>query len=251
MNNMKSTEVIAEESANEFDGNGFTPLIRLSGVTKVFLTDEVKPHALSGIHLDIREGEYCSIAGPSGCGKTTLLSILGLLDTPSDGSYALKGHEAANLSFADRARVRNREIGFIFQSFNLIGDLTVFENVELPLTYRGTSAADRKTLVTQALDRVGMAHRAKHLPSQLSGGQQQRVAVARALAGKPAILLADEPTGNLDSRNGEAVMNLLKELHAGGATICMVTHDERFAQHADRTVHLFDGRVVEDSRIAA
>ncbi len=231
--------------------NGSTPLIRLDGVTKVFLTDEVETHALSGIHLDIRDGEYISIAGPSGCGKSTLLSILGLLDTPSDGSYALKGHEVANLSFADRARIRNREIGFIFQSFNLIGDLTVFENVELPLTYRGMSAGDRKTLVTQALDRVGMAHRAKHLPSQLSGGQQQRVAVARALAGKPAILLADEPTGNLDSRNGEAVMNLLKELHAGGATICMVTHDERFAQHADRTVHLFDGRVVEDNRVAA
>ena len=231
--------------------NGAAPLIRLDAVTKVFLTDEVETHALSGIHLDIRDGEYVSIAGPSGCGKSTLLSILGLLDTPSNGSYALKGGEVANLSFADRARIRNREIGFIFQSFNLIGDLTVFENVELPLTYRGMSAGDRKTLVTQALDRVGMAHRAKHLPSQLSGGQQQRVAVARALAGKPAILLADEPTGNLDSRNGEAVMNLLKELHAGGATICMVTHDERFAQHADRTVHLFDGRVVEDSRIAA
>ena len=231
--------------------NGSTPLIQLNAVTKVFLTDEVETHALSGIHLDIRDGEYVSIAGPSGCGKSTLLSILGLLDTPSNGSYALKGGEVANLSFADRARIRNREIGFIFQSFNLIGDLTVFENVELPLTYRGMGAGDRKTLVTQALDRVGMAHRAKHLPSQLSGGQQQRVAVARALAGKPAILLADEPTGNLDSRNGEAVMNLLKELHAGGATICMVTHDERFAKHADRTVHLFDGRVVEDSQIAA
>ena len=235
MTNMKSTEVIAEESTNEFDGNGLAPLIRLTGVTKVFLTDEVETHALSGIHLDIREGEYVSIAGPSGCGKTTLLSILGLLDTPSD---------------AQRARVRNREIGFIFQSFNLIGDLTVFENVELPLTYRGTSASDRKALVTESLERVGMAHRAKHLPSQLSGGQQQRVAVARALAGRPAILLADEPTGNLDSHNGEAVMHLLRELHQGGATICMVTHDERFAQHADRTVHLFDGRIVED-RMAA
>jgi putative ABC transport system ATP-binding protein len=246
---MTSTQVNPHKSTS--GGNGTTPLIRLNSVTKVFLTDEVETHALSGIHLDIRDGEYISIAGPSGCGKSTLLSILGLLDTPSDGSYALKGHEVANLSFADRARIRNREIGFIFQSFNLIGDLTVFENVELPLTYRGMSSGDRRTLVTQALDRVGMAHRAKHLPSQLSGGQQQRVAVARALAGKPAILLADEPTGNLDSRNGEAVMNLLKELHAGGATICMVTHDERFAQHADRTVHLFDGRVVEDSRIAA
>jgi putative ABC transport system ATP-binding protein len=246
---MTSTQVNPHKSTS--GGNGTTPLIRLNSVTKVFLTDEVETHALSGIHLDIRDGEYISIAGPSGCGKSTLLSILGLLDTASDGSYALKGHEVANLSVADRARIRNREIGFIFQSFNLIGDLTVFENVELPLTYRGMSSGDRKTLVTQALDRVGMAHRAKHLPSQLSGGQQQRVAVARALAGKPAILLADEPTGNLDSRNGEAVMNLLKELHAGGATICMVTHDERFAQHADRTVHLFDGRVVEDSRIAA
>ncbi len=248
---MTSTSPNPHTSTQRSGGNGSTPLIRLDAVTKVFLTDEVETHALSGIHLDIRDGEYISIAGPSGCGKSTLLSILGLLDTPSNGSYALKGTEVANLSFADRARIRNREIGFIFQSFNLIGDLTVFENVELPLTYRGMSAGDRKTLVTQALDRVGMAHRAKHLPSQLSGGQQQRVAVARALAGKPAILLADEPTGNLDSRNGEAVMNLLKELHAGGATICMVTHDERFAQHADRTVHLFDGRVVEDSRIAA
>ncbi|MFN2541934.1 MAG: ABC transporter ATP-binding protein [Chthoniobacterales bacterium] len=248
---MPTTTLNPHTSTQTSGGNGSTPLIRLNGVTKVFLTDEVETHALSGIHLDIRDGEYISIAGPSGCGKSTLLSILGLLDTPSDGSYALKGSEVANLSFADRARIRNREIGFIFQSFNLIGDLTVFENVELPLTYRGLSAGDRKTLVTQALDRVGMAHRAKHLPSQLSGGQQQRVAVARALAGKPAILLADEPTGNLDSRNGEAVMNLLKELHDGGATICMVTHDERFAKHADRTVHLFDGRVVEDSRIAA
>src|ERR1700738_4114380 len=234
---MTSTSVNPRKSTS--GGNGSTPLIRLNSVTKVFLTDEVETRALSGIHLDIRDGEYVSIAGPSGCGKSTLLSILGLLDTPSNGSYALKGGEVANLSFADRARIRNRGIGFIFQSFNLIGDLTVFENVELPLTYRGMSAGDRKTLVTQALDRVGMAHRAKHLPSQLSGGQQQRVAVARALAGKPAILLADEPTGNLDSRNGEAVMNLLKELHAGGATICMVTHDERFAQHAARTVHLF------------
>src|SRR2546429_9177055 len=245
-----SSTLTATESIQTPTPNGSTPLIRLDAVTKVFLTDEVEPRELSVIHLDIRDGKYISIAGPSGCGKSTLLSILGLLDTPSNGNYALKGNEVANLSFADRARIRNREIGFIFQSFNLIGDLTVFENVELPLTYRGMGAGDRKTLVTQALDRVGMAHRAKHLPSQLSGGQQQRVAVARALAGRPAILLADEPTGNLDSRNGEAVMNLLKELHAGGATICMVTHDERFAEHADRTIHLFDGRVVED-RMAA
>ncbi|PYJ01258.1 MAG: ABC transporter ATP-binding protein [Verrucomicrobia bacterium] len=225
---MNST-LTATESHQTPTPNGSTPLIRLNGVKKVFLTDEVETHALSGIHLDIRTGEYVSIAGPSGCGKTTLLSILGLLDTPTEGSYSLKGNEVANLSFADRARIRNREIGFIFQSFNLIGDLTVFENVQLPLTYRGMSAGERKGFVTEALERVGMAHRAKHLPSQLSGGQQQRVAVARALAGRPAILLADEPTGNLDSRNGEAVMNLLRELHKGGATICMVTHDERFA----------------------
>src|SRR5262244_2333659 len=244
--NMKSTELTAEESTNEFDGNGFAPLIRLTGVTKVFLTDEVETHALSGIHLDIREGEYVSIAGPSGCGKTTLLSILGLLDTPSDGSYALKGHEVANLSFAQRARVRNREIGFIFQSFNLIGDLTVFENVELPLTYRGLPAAERKRRVENALERVGMAHRRKHLPGQLSGGQQQRVAVARAVAGDPLLLLADEPTGNLDSKNGQAVMELLRELHAGGATLCMVTHDLGHAKLATRSVSLFDGRVVED-----
>jgi len=226
--------------------NGSTPLIQLENVTKIFLTEEVETHALSGVHLDIRTGEYVAIAGPSGCGKSTLLSILGLLDTPSRGSYALKGNEVANLSFPDRARIRNREIGFIFQSFNLIGDLSVYENVELPLTYRGLTPSERKDCVVQALERVGMGHRAKHLPSQLSGGQQQRVAVARALAGRPAVLLADEPTGNLDSRNGEAVMELLKELHASGATICMVTHDERFAQHADRTVHLFDGHIVEE-----
>src|SRR6476659_4754446 len=226
--------------------NGSTPLIRLNGVRKVFLTDEVETHALSGIHLDIRSGEYVSIAGPSGCGKSTLLSILGLLDTPSDGSYSLKGGEVANLSFPERARIRNREIGFIFQSFNLIGDLTVYENVELPLTYRGMAASERKAFVNEALERVGMAHRAKHLPSQLSGGQQQRVAVARALAGKPAILLADEPTGNLDSTNGEAVMELMRELHRRGSTICIVTHDPRHAQHADRIVHLFDGLIVEE-----
>ena len=247
---MIATEVPNQQTDRAQATNGATPLIKLQGVTKVFLTDEVETHALSGIHLDIRSGEYMSIAGPSGCGKSTLLSILGLLDTPSHGSYSLKGDEVANLSFPERARIRNREIGFIFQSFNLIGDLSVYENVELPLTYRGMSSGERKSFVSEALERVGMGHRSKHLPSQLSGGQQQRVAVARALAGKPAILLADEPTGNLDSRNGEAVMDLLKELHAGGATICMVTHDVRFAQHADRTVNLFDGRVVED-RMAA
>ncbi len=223
------------------------PLIRLEGLTKVFSTDEVETHALSGIHLEINQGEYVSISGPSGCGKSTLLSILGLLDSPSDGEYMLDGQPVANLTLADRARIRNRKIGFIFQSFNLIGDLTVYENVELPLTYRGMSAPERKRRCHEALERVGMSHRARHLPSQLSGGQQQRVAVARALVGDPSILLADEPTGNLDSKNGEAVMELLRELHRGGATICMVTHDNRFARHADRTVHLFDGRVVEES----
>ena len=223
------------------------PLIKLDGVTKAFFTDDVETHALSGIHLEIKRGDYVAIAGPSGCGKSTLLSILGLLDTPTEGTYTLNGHAVADLNLAQRARIRNREVGFIFQSFNLIGDLTVFENVELPLTYRGMAAAERKTRVTAALERVGMAHRARHLPSQLSGGQQQRVAVARALVGEPAILLADEPTGNLDSRNGEAVMELLTELHRGGATICMVTHDSRFARSADTTVHLFDGRVVDES----
>jgi putative ABC transport system ATP-binding protein len=222
-------------------------LIKLYGVTKVFYTDEVETHALAGIHMEIKKGEYVSIAGPSGCGKSTLLSILGLLDTPTGGSYTLNGNPVANLNMAERARIRNRDIGFIFQSFNLIGDLTVFENVELPLTYRGMKAAERKTRATEALEKVGMAHRARHLPSQLSGGQQQRVAVARALVGSPLILLADEPTGNLDSRNGEAVMDLLRELHRQGATICMVTHDPRFARHADRCVHLFDGQVVEES----
>jgi putative ABC transport system ATP-binding protein len=223
-----------------------TPLLRLEGVTKVFYTDEVETHALAGVHLEIANGEYISIAGPSGCGKSTLLSILGLLDTPSDGSYWLNGKPVQGLKMSERARIRNREIGFIFQSFNLIGDLTVYENVELPLTYRGMRAAERKQRVNEALERVGMAHRAKHLPSQLSGGQQQRVAVARAVAGQPLILLADEPTGNLDSTNGDAVMELLRELHRGGATICMVTHDPRFARHADRSIHLFDGRVVEE-----
>jgi putative ABC transport system ATP-binding protein len=222
-------------------------LIRLDGIKKVFLTDEVETHALSGIHMEIRQGEYVAISGPSGCGKSTLLAILGLLDTPSDGKYTLNGQEVADLPLSQRARVRNREIGFIFQSFNLIGDLTVFENVELPLIYRGMKAAERKDRVNAALERVGMAHRAKHLPSQLSGGQQQRVAVARAVAGQPSILLADEPTGNLDSKNGEAVMELLRELHRGGATICMVTHDPRYAAHADREIHLFDGRIVEES----
>src|SRR5437870_13268589 len=223
------------------------PLIHLSDVKKVFYTDEVETHALSGIHLDIQKGEYLSIAGPSGCGKSTLLSILGLLDTPTDGEYILNEHPVENLSLSERARIRNREVGFIFQSFNLIGDLNVYENVELPLTYRGMGSKERKQRVQEKLEKVGMSHRMKHYPSQLSGGQQQRVAVARALVGSPSILLADEPTGNLDSKNGEAVMELLRELHLEGGTICMVTTDPRFARHAERQIHLFDGRIVEES----
>src|SRR5579884_3739491 len=228
------------------NGTGET-LIHLDGVTKVFVTDEVETHALSGIHMDIKKGEYISIAGPSGCGKSTLLAILGLLDSPTDGTYVLNSKPVQNLKMSERARIRNREIGFIFQAFNLIGDLNVYENVELPLTYRGMPSAERKKRVHEALERVGMSHRVKHYPSQLSGGQQQRVAVARALAGDPSILLADEPTGNLDSANGEAVMDLLRELHRGGATICMVTHDPRYARYADRSIHLFDGRIVEEN----
>jgi putative ABC transport system ATP-binding protein len=227
------------------------PLIALTGIKKVFYTDEVETHALSDIHLEIRKGEYLAIAGPSGCGKTTLLSILGLLDSPTEGSYTLSGQPVSRLTATERARVRNRQIGFIFQAFNLIGDLTVYENVELPLTYRGMPAEERRSRVQSALERVGMSHRMKHFPAQLSGGQQQRVAVARAVAGDPAILLADEPTGNLDSTNGEAVMELLRELHQGGATICMVTHDARYARHAERSVHLFDGKVVEERQLSA
>ena len=222
-------------------------VIKLDGLTKVFLTDEVETHALAGIHLEIKRGDYFSISGPSGCGKSTLLSILGLLDSPSDGAYTLNGKPVQELTHGERARVRNREIGFIFQAFNLIGDLTVYENVELPLTYRGMPSSERKKRVQESLEKVEMAHRMKHYPSQLSGGQQQRVAVARALGGQPSILLADEPTGNLDSRNGEAVMDLLRGLHSEGATICMVTHDPRYAQYADRTIHLFDGRIVEEN----
>ena len=226
------------------------PLLRLEGIKKVFFTDEMETHALAGIHLEVNPADYVSIAGPSGCGKSTLLSILGLLDSPTEGFYTLNGRPVANLGQAERARIRNREIGFIFQSFNLIGDLTVYENVELPLTYRSMSSAERKKRVQESLEKVGMAHRMRHYPSQLSGGQQQRVAVARALGGSPSILLADEPTGNLDSRNGEAVMDLLQQLHREGATICMVTHDARFAKHAERTIHLFDGKVVEETEAA-
>ncbi|MEW6305739.1 MAG: ABC transporter ATP-binding protein [Verrucomicrobiota bacterium] len=221
-------------------------LIQMEDIKKVFFTDEVETHALASIHLEIRRGEFISISGPSGCGKSTLLSIMGLLDTPSDGKYSLNGQPVESLDFSQRARIRNREIGFIFQSFNLIGDLTVQENVELPLIYRGMKPADRTAAAQAALEKVGMAHRAKHYPSQLSGGQQQRAAVARALAGKPSILLADEPTGNLDSKNSQAVMDLLRQLHSEGATICMVTHDPRYANYAGRTIHLFDGRIVEE-----
>jgi len=227
------------------------PVIRMESVTKVFLTDEVETHALASIDMQIGRGEYVAIAGPSGCGKSTLLSILGLLDSPTDGQYWLNDQAVADLTMSQRARIRNREVGFIFQAFNLIGDLTVYENVELPLTYRGMPSGERRSAVEEALEKVEMAHRMKHYPSQLSGGQQQRVAVARALAGSPSILLADEPTGNLDSKNGEAVMDLMKNLHNEGATICMVTHDPRYAEYADRTIRLFDGAIVEGDAAVA
>ena len=229
------------------DSTQDTPLIDLNGLSKVFFTEEVETHALSEIHLSIKAGEFVSIAGPSGCGKTTLLSILGLLDSPTSGDYVLDGEPVANLTASQRAKIRNQAIGFIFQAFNLIGDLTVYENVELPLTYRGMGGSERKERVHASLERVGMAHRMSHYPSQLSGGQQQRVAVARAIVGKPLILLADEPTGNLDSKNGNAVIELMNELHSEGATICMVTHDPRYATVADRSVHLFDGQVVDEA----
>ena len=223
-----------------------TQLIKMESVTKIFRTEDVETHALSNIDLTIERGDYISIAGPSGCGKSTLLSVLGLLDSPSGGKYFLNGKDVSQISAAERARIRNREIGFVFQAFNLIGDLTVYENVELPLTYRNMGGAERKEKTEQALERVGMSHRKKHFPAQLSGGQQQRVAVARALAGDPLILMADEPTGNLDSQNSEAVMQLLSELHQNGATICLVTHDPRYSRFADRTVHLFDGRIAAE-----
>jgi len=222
-------------------------LIRMVGLGKVFITDEVETHALADVHLEIRRGEYVSIAGPSGCGKSTLLSIMGLLDTPTSGRYVIGDSPVESLSARDRAKLRNLTIGFVFQNFNLIGDLTVSENVELPLVYREMRQVQRRERVREALEKVGMEHRANHYPAQLSGGQQQRVAVARALVGRPLVLLADEPTGNLDSRNSDAVMKLLAELHQGGATICMVTHDPRYADRAQRTVHLFDGRVVDES----
>lgn len=228
-----------------------SPLIQLEAVSKVFMTDELETHALAGVDLQVHQGEFVAISGPSGCGKTTMLSILGLLEPPTSGQYLLDGRSVATLDRSERARVRNRQIGFIFQAFNLISGLTVFENVELPLTYRGLGTQERRERVASALERVGMSHRTKHHPAQLSGGQQQRVAVARAIAGDPAILLADEPTGNLDSSNGEVVMRLLGDLHRNGSTICMVTHDPRYAELADRTVHLFDGMVVAPQEAAA
>jgi putative ABC transport system ATP-binding protein len=222
-------------------------LIQMVGIEKIFYTDEVETHALSEVNFTVAKGEYVSVTGPSGSGKSTLLAIMGLLDRPTRGQYFLNENPVSNLGQTERARIRNREIGFIFQNFNLIGDLTVFENVELPLTYRAISAGERRRRVEESLDRVGVSHRTRHYPSQLSGGQQQRVAVARALAGSPSILLADEPTGNLDSRNAEAVMDLLGELHSKGSTICTVTHDRAFARHAERIIHVFDGRIVEES----
>jgi putative ABC transport system ATP-binding protein len=242
-------EAVAAAPRRQGNGEATRPLLRLEQIRKVFLTDEVETHALTDVELSIGANEFVSISGPSGCGKSTLLSILGLLDSPTSGRYWLDGAPVQGLSLAERARIRNRQIGFIFQSFNLIGDLTVSENVELPLTYRGMGAAERRRRVGEALERVSMAHRSRHLPAQLSGGQQQRVAVARALAGDPLILLADEPTGNLDSVNGESVMDLLRDLHQLGSTICMVTHDARFTRYADRTIHLFDGRVVDEKSV--
>jgi putative ABC transport system ATP-binding protein len=226
-------------------------LIKMQGVSKIFFTDELETHALSAIDLEIKKGEYLAIAGPSGCGKSTLLAILGLLDSPTEGNYSLNGQPVSGLKLSERSRIRNREIGFVFQAFNLIGDLTVYENVELPLTYRGMASRERKEKVQAALERVEMAHRSKHYPVQLSGGQQQRVAVARALVGDPMILLADEPTGNLDSKNGDSVMELLREIHRSGATICMVTHDPRYADRAERTVHLVDGKIVKETKAAS
>jgi putative ABC transport system ATP-binding protein len=220
-------------------------LIRFEGVSKVFCTDEVETHAVSDVNLAISKGDYVSITGPSGCGKSTLLSLLGLLDTPTQGNYRLNGRAVGGLDYSERARIRNQEIGFVFQSFNLIGDLDVSRNVELPLIYKGVGTVERKRRVAEVLEKVGMNHRAKHMPSQLSGGQQQRVAVARATVAEPLILLADEPTGNLDSANGEQVMNLLGELHKSCTTVCIVTHDPRYVRDATREFHLLDGRLIE------
>lgn len=221
-------------------------VILIDGMSKVFQSERMETHALSNFDLTIRAGDYVSISGPSGCGKSTLLSILGLLDSPTGGTFVLNGNDVANLDASQRAKFRNKEIGFIFQDFNLIGDLTVHENVELPLTHRNMAKAERHERVMACLEKVGMTQRAGHYPAQLSGGQQQRVAVARALVGKPSIILADEPTGNLDSKNGDAVMELLGALNDEGVTICIVTHDSRYANYAKRVVKLFDGKVVAD-----
>ena len=245
--NTLTLQPLTSKSLAPIVNTGNQKLIRLDSITKIFLTEEIETHALSGVHLDIESGDFVLISGPSGCGKSTLLSIIGLLDGPTEGSYHLGGREVSKLSLDRRAGIRNRQIGFIFQNFNLIGDLSVYENVELPLAYRGMKPSERKTQVLQALEKVDMIHRKNHLPNQLSGGQQQRVAVARALAGKPQILLADEPTGNLDSKNGTIVMEMLKHLNDDGATICMVTHDERYAKYARRVVHLFDGKIVDET----
>ncbi len=224
------------------------PLVRLASVGKVFRSGTAETHALRDVSLEVHAGEYVAIAGPSGCGKSSLLAILGLLDAPTTGEYRLGGRSVDMLGPDERALARGRQIGFVFQAFNLIGDMTAYENVELPLTYRDMSEAERKRRVWEALERFGMVDRVNNYPSQLSGGQQQRVAVARAIAGEPLLLLADEPTGNLDSANGDAVMALLAELHAEGATIIMVTHDQRYADHAERTLHLLDGRVVREEQ---
>lgn len=222
-------------------------LIELKGVKKVFYTDEIETLALNDINLTIADGEFVAISGASGCGKSTLLSLLGLLDVASDGEFLLAGSNVSRLDHTQRAAIRNREIGFVFQAFNLIGDMSVYENVELPLTYRkDISRSERKVRVEDALAKVDMGHRMKHMPAQLSGGQQQRVAIARALVGEPKILLADEPTGNLDSQNAKTVMELLAKLNQSGTTICMVTHDTHSAQYALRQVTLFDGRVKAD-----
>jgi putative ABC transport system ATP-binding protein len=227
-------------------------LIQLQGIRKVFLTEEMETSALDDVHLTIAQGEYVSISGPSGCGKSTLLSVMGLLNSSTGGKYFLNGAEVTGLSAAEQARVRNQEIGFIFQAFNLIADMTAFENVELPLTYRtDLTKKQRRELVLTALEQVQMTARANHFPAQLSGGQQQRVAIARALVGRPNVLLADEPTGNLDSKNAQLIMELLDVLHGQGSTIVMVTHDPRFAERAGRQVSLFDGRIVEDRRLRA
>ena len=222
--------------------------IQMADITKVFLTDELETHALRGVNLEIADGDYISISGPSGCGKSSLLSILGLLDTPCSGQYFIEGTDVSNLSVNERAEVRNLKIGFVFQSFNLIDELSVFDNIALPLRYREQemTAAQIKQQVMECLEKVKMSHRSDHKPNQLSGGQQQRIAIARALVGNPAILLVDEPTGNLDSTNGDAVMKMLSDLNAQGTTICMVTHDPRYADMAKRQLHLLDGVMIDE-----